>query len=259
MKIRSDFVTNSSSSSFIIGKKDDEAVTIESVYQLIREFYIEFHDKVDDLKRFLHDNPDFGLYFENDTFKLFDTYRPDVTDHKSRIIMRRDLKNIVEKMFGVPLWDIRGRPEWLELDTYEKYKQYFLYSHTIKNESGAYIHAPFTIADFLEEKEIDMLHCGNHKEIHYINEKSEVLQWYFPYVEKILIGVPCHNCIFSEWCDKKECEEIKEYILNNNVLREKACLYMLGRVCIHSECGYIPDYVVKKLSEVSEFSCNHMG
>ena len=25
------------------------------------------------------------------------------------------------------------------------------------------------------------------------------------------------------------------------------------------ECGYIPDYIVEKLSRISEYSCNHMG
>ena len=40
---------------------------------------------------------------------------------------------------------------------------------------------------------------------------------------------------------------------------DKACLFLLGRICIHSECGYIPEYVVEKLSEVSEYACNHMG
>ena len=26
-----------------------------------------------------------------------------------------------------------------------------------------------------------------------------------------------------------------------------------------TECGYIPDYVVDKLREISNYSCNHMG
>ena len=37
MKIRNGFVTNSSSSSFIIGKANDNTVTIDSVYQEIKE------------------------------------------------------------------------------------------------------------------------------------------------------------------------------------------------------------------------------
>ena len=41
--------------------------------------------------------------------------------------------------------------------------------------------------------------------------------------------------------------------------KEKACLYLLGRVCIHSESGYILNNVVNKLRDISEYSCNHMG
>lgn len=61
------------------------------------------------------------------------------------------------------------------------------------------------------------------------------------------------------WCNREECEQQKIFLKGKDVPEDKACLYLLGRICIHSECGYIPDYVVEKLSGISEYSCNHMG
>ena len=49
MKIRNGFVTNSSSSSFIIGKANDNTVTIDSVYQEIKEFYKQYYKSCSDM------------------------------------------------------------------------------------------------------------------------------------------------------------------------------------------------------------------
>ena len=40
---------------------------------------------------------------------------------------------------------------------------------------------------------------------------------------------------------------------------KEPCFDLLGQVCIYSESGNIPEYIVDKLRKISEFSCNHMG
>jgi hypothetical protein len=69
----------------------------------------------------------------------------------------------------------------------------------------------------------------------------------------------CDTCPSSEWCDREECSDNRSVINEIEFPEDKACLYLLGRICIHSECGYIPDYVVEKLMGDAEYSCNHMG
>ena len=43
MKIRSDFVTNSSSSSFIIGRHDDD-ITVDAVFNIMKGLYQDYLD-----------------------------------------------------------------------------------------------------------------------------------------------------------------------------------------------------------------------
>ena len=63
MKIRRDFVTNSSSSSFIIGK-DGDNTNIDIIFNIIKEFYIEYLMKVQTLKDCASK---YHLYWNDDT------------------------------------------------------------------------------------------------------------------------------------------------------------------------------------------------
>lgn len=55
MKIRNGFVTNSSSSSFIIGKANDNTVTIDSVYQEIKEFYKQYYKSCSEMYSYVEE------------------------------------------------------------------------------------------------------------------------------------------------------------------------------------------------------------
>lgn len=66
MKRRSDFVTNSSSSSFILGTKDDDTVTKDSVYSIIRNLYLEYIEKRNQIIQYIKEHPTLGIVYDEE-------------------------------------------------------------------------------------------------------------------------------------------------------------------------------------------------
>lgn len=253
MKIRSDFVTNSSSSSFIVGKKDDTSATIESVYQTVRNLYKDFLSVRDKAIEYIAKHPKMKIeYVKKDDYETFKCTEPNRNK-------RWKLEDKFEQKCGLSIWECFSNFDWLNCETYLDYERYWL--DKMKDVEDWRVHAPFTIADFLEEKEIQLLH--EHGSVtHKVDSTSSVLDWYFPCIEEAWQHPDnCEGCRHVEYCEycKEDCTEQRKLIARNNIPEDKACLYLLGRVCIHSESGYMPEYVVDKLGEISEHYCNHMG
>lgn len=260
MKFRSSFVTNSSSSSFIIGKKDEENVTIESVYQKIKSYYLEYLEKVRAVISYIDEHPETNLtYKRKETYLTFESTKGSMWDNPYR--------KVIERSFGIDVWDyFKLDNTWTLCETYKDYENYWI--NKMENDNTDRVYAPFTIRSFVNNDKVKWLHHGKISDDFYdedeysgIGIKSDVLGWYYPYLEEAMKN-DCSSCPNLEWCGvetKEECNEARTFIKELEFPEDKACLYILGRVCIHSECGYIPDYVVEKLKDDSEYSCNHMG
>lgn len=220
MKIRNDFVTNSSSSSFIISK-DIEQNSIDGAYEIIRNLYIELDKKmflaVDYAK---NDTKGIFKYDESTGFK-FDWHR---IDEDSNFVNTTGLNP-----YDLSYW--KGKTEWAYIcNTYQEYQDYWL-------NKISKVHAPFTIGDYLNP-EITWLHWGEGKTTHLdTGETNEEIEWYF-------------DDYYDDY-DKEAYETAKA--------KGNMCFELLGRFCIYSESGYINPYVVDKLQDFCSYSCNHMG
>ena len=257
MKVRLGFVTNSSSSSFIIGKKDEEHVTIESVYQKIKSYYLEYLEKIRAVISYIEKHPETNLVYKIEgEYLTFKSTKGSIWDNPHRKTIKKD--------FGIDVWNyFKLNNTWTLCETYKDYEDYWIYK--MENDNTDRIYAPFTIRSFVSDDMVKWLHHGklsadfrDEDECCGIDIKSWILGWYYPYLEDIM-KYNCDTCPNSEWCDKEECNDTRTMIKGVEFPEDKACLYLLGRVCIESECGYIPDYVVEKIKKDAEYACNHMG
>ena len=227
-KIRLDYVTNSSSSSFIIGKCD-ENITIDDVFIIIRDLYKELIEKVDSVVSYIKDHPELHLSFSDEHGLCFNKKETEFMTYEKEM----NIRDRLEKDFGVNFWDVfyPKNKEWLSFNTYEEYKNFWI--KEIKKSGYDYnIHAPFTIVDF-KNPETTYLHFHDNHDIcigiENISAESEIYDWYSYKNDKL----------------SKEFDP-------------SACL-KLGRFYISSECGYIPGYIVERLYCICEYACNHMG
>lgn len=261
-KYRSDFVTNSSSSSFILGKKEDEKYTIDYVYNIVRKYFKEFLDKREEVFKLIEDGVisdicyEVGDYYSHFTFK--NKLKPSEDGYDAQWGRQDEIKD----KYGLDMWE-SYRPDWfydwVDLETYAEYEKYWLDLLTTDDSGNKF--APFTIVSYTESKPTYWLHeDGFSLSNNDIGIHNDELGWYFPYLEDFMEkGVQdCEECEKLDWCDKSDCN-VSYSAYNKGFNPDMACLDLLGRVCINSESGYLPDYVVKKLKIESTYCCNHMG
>lgn len=253
MKIRNGFVTNSSSSSFIIGKANDNTVTIDSVYQEIKELYKQYYKSCSEMYSYVE------KYYP-DVFEVVTEKRGKYLHSKKTWDCTKIADTQLRLMFGLDHYEeLPEVIDWINCETYADYEQFWIQR---MQEIG--IHAPFYIRDFScsdpyvpLDFSTRMIECS---EYNGNGIESDILDWYFPNFEGAVYG--CDRCYAQCYCKKdrsEECDPMAELFKGKDIPEDKVCLYVLGKICVCSECGYLPNYVVERLEAMSEYSCNHMG
>ena len=219
MKIRMGFVTNSSSSSFLIKRttEDSNTVDLDQAYMEIKSLYKNMKDKLNEVVELA---VQWGIIEQGQGIEdVYDRAEKELYSGKETPMYKLFIKAFDAK-FNFDIFDIdisRYDLGWMKCDTYTEYLAYFKEPNEM----------PFVIVDHH-----DFINDDTKR-----HNVEEAVVWYK--YEEIF---KCRGMSEEAYADK-----LKELALS------------MGDYGVYSECGQIPGIVVNELCELTKYSCNHMG
>ncbi|MCI8630603.1 MAG: hypothetical protein HFE57_14130 [Firmicutes bacterium] len=239
MKYRLDFITNSSSSSFIFGKPNENTIIIDDVYNIIKKLASDLIDIIDAIDKIASTTSEFKEYYLNlrgykNILSRFDVYDRLRNDKNFQQTVMEEFKK-----HNITLQDDSKKP-----NTSFTYTS-FLFCYT-DNYDISWIRQIAEDSHLFCSDAVDFREEKYHSNEEYKEKIEECLDWY-------LSDSTLDDYREFDW-DLGELREFREDVS----VYDLAYQY-LGEVALLGDDPCMPSFLYDYLKTKVDFACMHMG